>query len=260
MKYPGPVALVGSGPGDPDLITIRGRDRLAAADVVIYDELAGKALLGFCREGCECIHVGKRCGSHAATQSMIIDLMLEHARRGRRVVRLKGGDPFVFGRGGEELGALIQAGIPAEVVPGVTAACAAGAAAGVPLTHRQISSAVVFITGHENPDKPELAVDWGSYASLRATLCIYMGGRRLSRIAEQLIGGGMSVDTPVALVSCASLPDQQVSYHRLMDLPAIPLEKISLPVMAIVGEVASSPTQARDVAALAVASQATGGG
>src|SRR5882672_6904583 len=132
MKPVGTVSLVGAGPGDPELITVRGRDRLAGAEVVIYDDLAGQALLGYCRPECGRIYVGKRCGQHAAMQEHIIELLVMHANAGRRVVRLKGGDPFIFGRGGEELTALLCAGIPCEVVPGVTAAAAAGAAAGVP--------------------------------------------------------------------------------------------------------------------------------
>jgi uroporphyrin-III C-methyltransferase len=247
----GTVSLVGAGPGDPELITIRGRDRLAAAQVVIYDDLAGRALLDYCPTDCERIYVGKRCGQHAAMQESIIALLLTHARAGRRVVRLKGGDPFIFGRGGEELTELLRAGIPCEVVPGVTAAAAAGAAAGVPLTHREFSSAVVFLTGHENPEKPESSIDWAAYARLRATLCIYMGTRRLGGIAEQLMTGGMVFDTPVALVSRASWPDQKVEFFTLAELLTLERDEIAAPALAIIGEVARVPARVGELAALA---------
>ena len=249
MKVFGIVSLVGAGPGDPELITVRGRDRLAAADVVVYDDLAGRALLDYCRAGCRCLYVGKRCGEHSVTQDDIVELLLTHARVGRRVVRLKGGDPFIFGRGGEELIALVRAGIPCEIVPGVTAAAAAGAAAGVPLTHREYSSAVVFLTGHENHGKPESTIDWAAYARLRATLCIYMGARKLAGIAEQLTDGGLAIDTPVAIVSRASRPDQEVNLLTLGDLIRGDGGEIAAPALAIIGEVARVPSLARELAA-----------
>src|SRR5476649_1067448 len=251
MKRTGTVSLVGAGPGDPELITVRGRDRLAAAEVVVYDDLAGRALLDCCQPDCERIYVGKRCGQKAAVQDQIIGLLLAHAQAGRRVVRLKGGDPFIFGRGGEELTALLRAGIPCEVVPGVTAAAAAGAAAGVPLTHREFSSAVVFLTGHENPAKPESAIDWAAYARLRATLCIYMGTRRLAGIVEQLIAGGMAIDTPVAVVSRVSWPDQQIEFSTLTEILGAKVDEIPSPALVIIGEVARVPAQARELAAVA---------
>jgi len=249
MKLVANVALVGAGPGDPELITVRGRDRLAAAEVVIYDDLAGRALLDYCGANCERIYVGKRCGQHAAAQGHIIELLLKHAQAGRRVVRLKGGDPFIFGRGGEELTALVGAGISCEVVPGVTAAAAAGAAAGVPLTHREFSSAVVFLTGHENPAKPENTVNWADYARLRATLCIYMGARKLAGIAGQLMAGGMGFDVPVALVSRASWPDQQIHFSTLGELTVRQSGELNAPALAIIGEVARVPALAHELAA-----------
>ena len=249
MKIRGMVSLVGAGPGDPGLITVRGRDRLAAADVVIYDDLAGRALLDYCQAGCRCVYVGKRCGQHSVTQDRIIELLLTHSRVGRRVVRLKGGDPFIFGRGGEELIALVREGIPCEIVPGVTAAAAAGAAAGVPLTHREYSSAVVFLTGHESPGKPESTIDWAAYARLRATLCIYMGARKLAGIAEQLTDGGLAIDTPVAIVSRASRPDQDVKLLTLADLIHGAGGEIAGPALAIIGEVARVPALTQELAA-----------
>ncbi|MSU70134.1 MAG: uroporphyrinogen-III C-methyltransferase [Opitutaceae bacterium] len=252
MNLMGRVSLVGAGPGDPELITVRGRDRLAEADVVVYDELAGRALLDYCRADCERVYMGKRCGQHAAIQERIIELLVAHSRAGRRVVRLKGGDPFIFGRGGEELTALLRAGISCEVVPGVTAATAAGAAAGVPLTHREFSSSVVFLTGHENPDKPESGINWRDYARLRATLCIYMGARRLTSIAGQLIAGGMAADMPVTLVTRASWPDQQVEYFTLTDLLGLQHDEIASPALAIIGDVARNPAQVSALTAIAV--------
>jgi uroporphyrin-III C-methyltransferase len=260
MKSVGQVSLVGAGPGDPELITIRGKNRLESADVVIHDELIGRQLLDFCRPSCEKIHAGKRCGDHAAVQSQIVRLLILHAKLGKRVVRLKGGDPFVFGRGGEELEALIAEGIPTEIVPGVTAACSAAAVAGVPLTHRDCASAVVFLTGQENPSKPELAVDWAAYASLNATLCIYMGGRRVSEIAARLITGGMDASIPVALVSRATWADQRIERCSVGDLRGGTPDRVPLPAMVIIGEVARDPTKAREIAAMAKSASTSGGG
>jgi uroporphyrin-III C-methyltransferase len=245
---PGYVSIVGAGPGDPELITVRGRDRLAEADVVIHDDLAGVALLAYCRAECQRIYVGKRCGRSTWTQDRITGLLLMHASRGRRVVRLKGGDPFVFGRGGEELTELVRAGIPYEIVPGVTAATAAGAAAGVPLTHRGIASAVVFVTGHECARKSGDTVDWAAYSRLRATLCVYMGASNLADIAEKLASGGMPEDTPVALVSRASWPDQSIRFSTLGELSAGTHGEADTPALAIIGEVARIPAEAAELA------------
>ena len=177
------VSLVGAGPGDPELITLRGMKRLVEADVVIYDDLISPELMAYIRPDAERIFVGKRCGKHAMEQQRINVLLVEKALSGKKVVRLKGGDPFIFGRGGEELADLIKAGVRVEVVPGVTAAAAAGAAAWVPLTHREFSSGVIFLTGHESPDKPEASIDWQALARTRMTLCIYMGVSKIASIA-----------------------------------------------------------------------------
>ena len=245
---PGHVSIVGAGPGDPELITVRGRDRLAAADVVIYDDLAGHSLLAYCQVNCLRIHVGKRCGRPSWSQERITDLLVMHAGRGRRVVRLKGGDPFVFGRGGEELVGLMRAGIPCEIVPGVTAATAAGAAAGIPLTHRGIASAVVFLTGHECAGKNGDAIDWAAYARLRATLCVYMGAHNLSNIAAKVVAGGLPADTPVALVSRVSWPDQEIRFFTLGDLAVGTHGDATTPALAIIGEVAQIPAVAAELA------------
>ncbi len=252
-EFAGSVSIVGAGPGDPELITVRGRDRLVAADVVIHDDLAGDALLAYCRPDCMRIHVGKRCGRHAWTQEQVTALLLNHARSGLRVVRLKGGDPFIFGRGGEELAALAREGIPCEVIPGVTAAAAAGAVAGVPLTHRGLASAVVFVTGHECAGKNRPHVDWAAYARLGATLCIYMGMRNLAGIVEELAAGGMPIDTPVALVSRASWPDQTVRFSTLHEFAAENDGDFATPGLAIIGEVARFPSLVGELAASATA-------
>lgn len=242
------VSLVGAGPGDPELITVRGLKRLQSADVVVYDELAGKELLAFCRSGAELVFVGKRCGKHAMEQERINRLLVERAKAGFKVVRLKGGDPFVFGRGGEELAELVREGLAVEVVPGVTAAAAAGAAAGVPLTHREFSSGVVFLTGHEKPEKPESAIDWQALARTQMTLCIYMGVKKINYIAEQLVAGGLAVDTPVAIVSRASWADQSVLELTLHELIRGEHGEIPAPALAIIGSVARVPSLVREMA------------
>src|SRR5258708_11207725 len=187
------VWLVGAGSGAPDLITLRGLRLLQAAEVVIYDELVNRELLAHCPPGCERHAVGKRAGCHSATQPEINALLIALGGAGTKVVRLKGGDPMIFGRVGEEIEALRAAGIPFEIVPGVTAATASGAAAQLPLTHRDHSSAVVFVTGHQCAANTS-ALDWGALARLRATLCFYMGVRRLPEIAKNLLGHGMTPD------------------------------------------------------------------
>jgi len=250
---PGSVSIVGAGPGDPALITVRGRDRLAAAEVVIYDDLAGGVLAAWCPPECQRIYVGKRCGRISALQTRITAMMIAEARAGRRVVRLKGGDPFIFGRGGEELAALIRAGIPCEVVPGVTAATAAAAAAGVPLTQRGITSAVVFLTGHESAASSTAPIDWEAYARLGATLCLYMGTSNLAEVARKLTVGGMSVDMPVALVSRASCPDQRIRLLKLGNLVRGESVSFDAPGLAIIGEVARFAPAAVEVASLAAA-------
>ena len=235
------VSLVGAGPGDPELITVRGLKRLQGAEVVVYDELAGAELLAFVRPDAELVFVGKRCGKHALEQERINALLVEKAREGKRVVRLKGGDPFIFGRGGEELAELAGAGIAVEVVPGVTAAAAAGAAAGVPLTHRELSSGVIFLTGHEKPGKPESSIDWRALAATRMTLCIYMGVKKIASIAENLVEGGLPIETPVAIVSRASWAGQQTFLLTLSELIRGEHGEVPAPALAIIGAVANHP-------------------
>src|SRR5687767_7939394 len=202
------VHLVGAGPGDPGLITVAGAKLLAAADVVVYDSLANPQLLAHCRPDVQTIYVGKKAAAHSMSQEQINALLVEHGRAGKRVVRLKGGDPFVFGRGGEECEALVAAGVEFEVVPGITAALAVPAYAGIPVTHRDFNSSFTFITGHEKEDEykdpdsrgREPAVgasdlDWSSIAKLPC-IAFYMGVKSLPRICENLIAHGMSPETP----------------------------------------------------------------
>jgi uroporphyrin-III C-methyltransferase len=235
-KSKGFVWLVGAGPGAPDLITVRGLRLLQGAEAVVYDELANDELLKNCPEGCELHSVGKRAGKHSATQDEINALMVSLATAGKKVVRLKGGDPLVFGRAGEEIEALRAAGLSFEIVPGVTAATASAAVATLPLTHRDFSSAVVFITGHQCAANTS-ALDWGALAKLRATLCFYMGVRRLPEIAHNLLHHGMPADMPLALVSEATLPTQNIVITRLGDAEKISPDQIGQPALVVIGEV-----------------------
>ena len=234
----GRVTLVGAGPGAVDLITVRGQRALETADVVVYDDLANADLLEFCPPESVRIYVGKRAGRHCAAQETIGAILVREATPERHVVRLKGGDPLVFGRGGEEEQVLAEAGIPFEIVPGVTAAVAAGAVAGIPLTHRQHASAVVFVTGHECGEKSrETSVDWRALARTRATLCIYMGVRRLVAIVAELSAGGLPGTTPVAVIANATLPDQSVQVGDLDSAETLAATVEGQPALIIVGEV-----------------------
>jgi len=233
----GKVYLVGAGPGDPGLVTLRAKELIELADVVVFDNLANHDLLDWAKPGCVRIYVGKESGRHAVDQSEIEDILVNHAKQDRQVVRLKGGDPFVFGRGGEEALCLDAAGIPFEIVPGITAAVAAAAYAGIPLTHRDHSSIVSFVTGHGNPEKQELRVDFEKIAQIGGTLCIYMGMGQLSRIVGQLITGGKSTDTPVSVVQWATLPKQRSVIGDLSNIESLVSEAgLSSPAVIIIGE------------------------
>ena len=194
------VYLLGGGPGDPGLLTIRARDILSRADVVVYDYLANKAFLDYCRPDAEIYYVGKKGGDHTLPQDKINELLVAMAKAGKMVARLKGGDPYVFGRGGEEAEELVAAGCPFEVVPGVTSAVAAPAYAGIPITHRSFCSSVSFITGHEDPTKSESSLNWKAFAQSGSTLVFFMGVKNLPHITENLMAAGMPGDTPAALV------------------------------------------------------------
>lgn len=233
----GRVILVGAGPGAADLITVRGMRALASAECVLYDDLANTELLKYCRPECEKIYVGKRLGSHSATQEWISGLLVTKARTGRQVVRLKGGDPMIFGRVGEELQMLVGAGIPWEIVPGVTAASAAGALTGIPLTQRGVCSTMVTVTGHPCGGQSVTPVDWKALAGLKATLCIYMGTQHFPEIAAELMAGGLGSETGVAVISSASLSSQTLRIGTLGDGAAFTESVKGKPALILVGEV-----------------------
>jgi uroporphyrin-III C-methyltransferase len=232
----GSVALVGAGPGDPGLMTVRGLALLRGAEVVVYDRLVDRRLLREARRARR-IFAGKASGDHALPQEQINALLILHARRGRRVVRLKGGDPFVFGRGGEEAEALADAGVPFEVVPGVSAALAAPAYAGIPLTHREVASSFAVVTGHEC-GKGRDRVDWARLATAVDTLVVLMGVAALPRITRELIAHGRPPDTPVALVRWGTTERHTVLSGRLGDI-AMRARAASLepPVVIVIGDV-----------------------
>ena len=235
----GIVYLVGAGPGDPGLMTRRSLELIATADAILYDRLIPPGALEGARPDAELRYVGKEPGAPALTQEQTNELLVELARAGKRVVRLKGGDPFVFGRGGEEALILAEAGIAFEVVPGVTAGVAAPAYAGIPVTHRDVASGVAFVTGHEDPGKPDTAIDWPALAAFPGTLVFYMGVRTLPRIAERLILGGRDPGQPVAVVERGTLPGQRTLVATLADVAErAARERIRAPAITLVGEVA----------------------
>jgi uroporphyrin-III C-methyltransferase len=209
LKFLGKVYLVGAGPGDPGLLTIKGKGLLECADVVIYDALVSEAILAMINPTAEQINAGKRMGRHSLLQSETTQLMIEKAQEYPIVVRLKGGDPFIFGRGGEEMQELTQAGIDVEVIPGITSGIAAPAYAGIPLTHRLHSSSVTFVTGHESVGKYRPAINWSAIALGSETIVIYMGIHNLGTIVEELIKAGLHTDTPIALVRWGTRPEQE---------------------------------------------------
>lgn len=232
------VYLVGSGPGDPGLFTVKGVRCMQEADAVVYDRLAPESLLSHARPEAERIYVGKKPGNPTMTQEEINTLLVDLGHAGKTVVRLKGGDPYIFGRGGEEALALIEAGIPFEVVPGVTSGVAAPAYAGIPVTHRRVSTSVAFITGHEDPTKGRSDVDWKKIANGADTLVLYMGVGRLAEISEALTSAGKSPETPVACVRWGTRPDQETVTGTLQNIA----EKVSEanlkpPAITVVGEV-----------------------
>jgi uroporphyrin-III C-methyltransferase len=232
----GKVVLVGAGPGDPELITLRGLRWLRRAEVIVYDQLAAPELLGEAPEDALRIFAGKSAGRHCLEQSAINAVLIHHARRGRLVVRLKGGDPFVFGRGGEEILACARAGVAVEVVPGVSAAVAVPAAAGIPVTHRGLASSFAVVTGHEDPAKPESAVDWERLATAVDTLVILMGVGALPRIAAQLLAAGRGADTPAAVIHRGTTEAAETVVGTLGDI-ALRAARLQAPAVIVVGEV-----------------------
>jgi uroporphyrinogen III methyltransferase / synthase len=236
----GIVHLVGAGPGDPGLLTVRALELIGAADTILYDRLIPVMALDGARADAELIYVGKQGRGPQMPQEQIDRLLVERASAGKRVVRLKGGDPFVFGRGGEEALVLREAGIPFEVVPGVTSGVAAPAYAGIPVTHRERSSAVALITGHEDPGKPESAIDWPALAAFPGTLVFYMGVKQLPRIAARLIAGGRAADEPAAVIERGTLPGQRTVVATLATIAErAAAERIGPPSITLVGPVAA---------------------
>jgi uroporphyrinogen III methyltransferase/synthase len=235
----GRIFLVGAGPGDPGLLTARALELIAQADTILYDRLIPAEALEGVRADAELLFVGKEGGGEAVPQEQTEALMVERARAGKAVVRLKGGDPFVFGRGGEEALTLRGEGIPFEVVPGITAGVAATAYAGIPVTHRGLASAVALITGHEDPDKEETTIDWPALAAFPGTLVFYMGVRQLPHIASSLIDAGRPASEPVAIVERGTLPHQRTVTGTLATIAGqAQAEEIRAPAITVVGAVA----------------------
>lgn len=235
---PGTVYLVGGGPGDPGLLGLRAARLLSTADVVAYDRLAPAEALELCPDGCERIYVGKGPRRHALSQDEINELLLERARGGAAVVRFKGGDPFVLGRGSEEAQACVAANVPFEVVPAVTAGIAAPAYAGIPVTHRGLAPGFAVVTGHEDPTKPDSQVDYDALARFPGTLLLYMGVGRLEAICRSLVAAGKPTSTPVAVVASGSTPQQRTVVGTLADVADRVAESgVSNPAMIVVGEV-----------------------
>src|SRR4051812_11798674 len=233
------VYLVGAGPGDPGLMTRRSVELIASADAILYDRLIPPGALDGARPDADLRYVGKQPGGHSMDQSEINALLIELGRAREVVVRLKGGDPFVFGRGGEEAQALAEAGVPFEVVPGVTAGVAAPAYAGIPVTHRDDASAVAFVTGHEDPQKPETALDWEALARFPGTLVLYMGVRNLPEIARRLVGAGRAPGEPAAVVERGTLPGQRAVEGTLANIAERVAEAgVKAPAITLVGPVA----------------------
>ena len=234
----GTVYLVGAGPGDPELLTLKAHRLLSSCDALVYDSLVPRALLELVPADCERHFVGKRRGHHSVPQPSTNAVLVELAQRHRRIVRLKGGDPFLFGRGGEEAAHLSRHGIPVEVVPGVTAGIAAPAYAGIPVTHRSAGSSVTFVTGHEEIDKARPGVDWRGLARSSDGLVIYMGLHNLRRIAEELQAGGLPATTPAAVVQQGTVLGQRLLLADLGTLAdRVEAEAFGSPSIVVVGEV-----------------------
>lgn len=231
------VHLVGAGPGDPELITVKALRLLSRADVVVHDRLVSSEILDMAAPWAELIDVGKDPNGARTTQEQINAILIDRGSKHATVVRLKGGDPFVFGRGGEEALALEAAGIDVTVVPGITSSIAGPAMAGIPVTHRNVSSAFTVVTAHEDPNKTD-GLNWRALAQLNTTLVVLMGARRAAQIRERLVTGGMATDTPVAIVISASTPDQQV---RRLTLAELGKQSVPNPAVIVIGDVASTP-------------------
>jgi len=252
---PGRVVLVGTGPGDPELLTLRAARLLQQADIALYDNLVSPAVLALLPASAERLYVGKRRNRHALGQDDINQRMVELARQGRQVLRLKGGDPFIFGRGGEELEYLARAGIACEVVPGITAAVGVAAYAGIALTHRQLAQSCTFVTGHLQDGS--MALDWPLLARARQTVVVYMGLLGLPLLCAKLIEHGRAADTPAAIIQQGTTPDQRVLVGTLADLPArVAADPLHAPTLIIIGEVVRLRAVLANALALGVVSEA----
>lgn len=235
-NQPGEVCLIGAGPGDPDLLTFKALRLLQAADVILYDRLVAPAIVDLARRDAERVYVGKARSDHAVPQEEINQLLIDYAKQGKRVVRLKGGDPFIFGRGGEEIEGLAEQGIPFQVVPGITAAAGCASYAGIPLTHRDYAQSVRFVTGHLKNNTSDL--NWPELVGTHQTVVFYMGLNNLAQICQQLMAHGRSEDTPIAIVQKGTTVEQKVLIGDLSSLPAEVLKhEIKAPTLIIVGEV-----------------------
>ena len=236
MPSPGKVWLVGAGPGDPELLTLKALRVLGAADVVLVDDLVNRAILVHCREDARVVRVGKRGGCKSTPQAFIERLMVAKAKAGRTVVRLKSGDPCIFGRGGEEAAALERAGIQCEIVNGITSGLAAATAAGVPLTHRSVTQGAIFLTAHTTGEN---APDWAALVKTRMTLVVYMGVARCGSVQRALLDSGLAASTPVLIVENASLPRERQLRTRLDRLSEdVITQAIESPAVMVIGEVA----------------------
>ena len=234
----GKVYLVGAGPGDPGLLTIKGKELIERADVVVYDALVSPAIISMINPKAKQIHAGKRRGQHSLMQEEINELLIREAQSYDLVVRLKGGDPFVFGRGGEEMQDLLAANIPVEIVPGITSGIAAPAYAGIPLTHRDFSSSVTFVTGHEKSGKYRPSINWDAIAHGSETLVIYMGVHNLPNIIEKLLAAGRSPETPIALVRWGTRPEQsEISGTLATIVDQLIAAEFKAPAIAVIGDV-----------------------
>ncbi|MBZ8142057.1 uroporphyrinogen-III C-methyltransferase [Rubrivivax gelatinosus] len=237
-EHYGHVTLLGAGPGDPELLTLKGAKALQRSSLVLHDHLVSDEILALAPASAERLYVGKESSRHSLPQQDIIELMLRLARSGRSLVRLKGGDGYIFGRGGEEAIALAEAGVPFDVIPGLSAAQGAGASAGIPLTHRDHAGALVFATGHLRSDRSGVDLDWDALARPRQTLVIYMGVGTLALICRELVAHGLPADTPAAIVERATLPDERCLVGTVATLPQLAQhEQVRTPALIIIGTV-----------------------
>ena len=234
----GMVWLVGAGPGDPGLMTLHGLNAIRQADVIVHDALVDERILEWCRPTCELVYAGKKGGKPSAKQEDISLRLIAHARSGKRVVRLKGGDPFIFGRGGEEAQVLTAAGVPVRVTPGITAGVGGLAYAGIPATHRDVNQSITFLTGHDRQGLAPSAIDWAAMAKSAQVIVMYMAMKHLGTISAQLIEGGRDKDEPVAVVARATLPDMRVLETTLGEAAAeVEREEMEPPAIICVGRV-----------------------